>query len=266
MGAALVGLVVGIVVGLTSMGGGALLTPALIFLGIPASTAIGSDVLIASVTKFFGSGAYVLKREIHWRTVGSLALGSIPGALVGNRVLNAIPRASVDSFVVYGLGFVLLIAGSATLYRLTLKALPLTHPMPGTATIALMGFLTGFIVMVTSVGSGSLLMVMMLRFVPLPTRRLVGTDIVHALILSSLATFLHARSGRVDVALALSVLVGAIPGVLLGARMAGVLPEKGLRGAVAGILVFVGVVLVAKGPTHPKTMIAAPVIAAEMHH
>src|SRR4051812_621637 len=147
MGAALVGLIVGVVVGLTSMGGGALLTPALIFLGIPASTAIGSDVLIASVTKLFGSGAYVLKREVHWPTVGRLALGSIPGAFLGNRVLNAIPRAAVDSFVIYGLGVVLVLAGSATLYRLRMKALPPNGPMPAMATIALMGFLTGFIVM-----------------------------------------------------------------------------------------------------------------------
>jgi uncharacterized membrane protein YfcA len=277
--AAVLGAVVGIVVGLTSMGGGALLTPGLIFLGIPPSLAIGSDVLIASVTKLFGSGAYLLKREVHWPTVGRLALGSIPGALVGNRILNALPRSTIDSFVIYGLGFVLIVAGTITLLRLRSQAplLDLDTAMPPMVVIALMGFITGLLVTVTSVGSGSILIIMMMRSVPLPMKKLVGSDIVHALILSSVATFLHARAGRVDVHLALSVLIGAVPGVLVGARMAGVLPERSLRGAVAGTLVFVGSVLLARGPSkpHPTPVAAAtssmtatmnaPVIAAEIH-
>jgi uncharacterized membrane protein YfcA len=105
---------------------------------------------------------------------------------------------------------------------------------------------------------------------------MVGSDIVHALILSMFATLLHAHAGRVDVQLALSVLVGSVPGVLIGARLAGVLPERGLRGAVAGVLVVVGIVLLARGPSKSKPVMASahssagtgtggPVIAAEIH-
>ncbi len=264
--------------GLTSMGGGALLTPGLIFLGIPPSMAIGSDVLIASGTKIFGSGAYLLKREVHWPTVLRLSLGSIPGAILGNHILNGLPRSAIDGFVVYGLGFVLIFGGSLTLYRLRMKDLPADLAMPPTIVIALMGFLTGVLVTVTSVGSGSILLVLMMRVVPLPMKKMVGSDIVHALILSSIAALLHAHSGRVDVHLALSVLVGAIPGVLIGARLAGVLPERSLRGAVAGVLVVVGVVLLSRGASGTKPVMASahssatvavgtggPIIAAEMH-
>ena len=89
---ALVGLGVGVVVGLTSMGGGALLTPALVLVvGVPPSLAIGSDVLIASAIKLFGGGAYALRREVDWTTVRRLAVGSIPGALLGVGLLNLIP-------------------------------------------------------------------------------------------------------------------------------------------------------------------------------
>ena len=276
--AAAVGAVVGIVVGLTTMGGGALLTPALIFLGIPPSMAIGSDFLIASGTKLFGSGAYVMKRRVHWPTVGRLCLGSIPGAFVGDRILASVGRASLDSFVTYGLGTVLIIAGSATLYRLRMKGPRPDLAMPSTWVMVLLGFMTGVLVTGTSVGSGSLLIVFMIRLVPLPLNTLIGTDLLHALILTSLATVLHGIAGRVDVHLAASVLVGTIPGVLVGARLAGTLPERALRGAVAGVLVFVGFILLSRGTAgHPTPQVAAahsstvvssaagaPVIAAEI--
>jgi uncharacterized membrane protein YfcA len=204
-------------------------------------------VLIASVTKLFGSGAYVARREVSWPLVWKLALGSVPGALFGDQLLRLIPKTSIDLFVTYGLGFVLVLAGTLTLYRTWSRTPTPTGPMPSTILLASLGLLTGFLVTVTSVGSGSLLMVALVRFVPLPARKLVGSDIVHALILSSVATVLHAHSGRLDVHLALSVLVGSIPGVLIGARLAGVLPERSLRAAVAVILVFVGLVLFSRG-------------------
>lgn len=240
---ALVGLVVGIVVGLTSMGGGALLTPALVLgLGIPPSLAIGSDVLIASGMKLLGAGAYAARGFVHWPTVGRLAAGSVPGALLGVVTLNALPKALVDAAVGRALGVVLVLAGAATLARLLgRRGIAPTRPFPSARRTALLGLATGFLVATTSVGSGSLLVVVLSFFFPLSARTLVGTDLAHALILSSAATLGHLLSGRVDFALAGSVLVGAVPGVIIGARLASALPERALRGALALVLVGVGV-------------------------
>jgi uncharacterized membrane protein YfcA len=260
MGAAVVGLIVGLVVGLTSMGGGALLTPALVYvLGIPASTAIGSDVLIASLTKVFGGGAYALRREVHWSMVLRLATGSLPGALLGKKLLSLAPAGSVDGLIIYGLGIALVLAGLFTLQRLRMKTAEATGPMPHTAIIIGLGFLTGVIVTVTSVGSGSLLMVVLMRIVPLRLTKLVGTDLVHAIILSAFATVLHARTGWLNYSLAAQVLVGAIPGVLIGARLATVLPDRPLRAVLAVVLATIGITLLVQGPKRPAS--TAPVAA-----
>jgi uncharacterized membrane protein YfcA len=265
MAAALVGLVVGLVVGLTSMGGGALLTPALIYvLGVPPSMAVGSDVLIASLTKVFGGGAYALRKQVRWSLVGRLALGSIPGAIVGKQVLGLLPKGSVDGFIVYGLGGILLFAASFTMHRVMSRNVPLPKEMPSTPVIVLLGALTGMVVTVTSVGSGSLLIVALLRLVPLPLTTLVGTDLVHALLLSVVATILHARTGNVNSALAATVLVGAIPGVLLGSGLAKVIPERPMRGGLAVVLALIGVTLLVQGPNKPLPAPAATLAAAEV--
>lgn len=263
MAAALVGLVVGIVVGLTSMGGGALLTPALIYvLGVPPAMAVGSDVFIATLTKLIGGGAYALRKDVHWPIVGQLALGSIPGAIIGKNVLGLFHGGAVDRFIVYGLGGALILAAIFTVHRLLKKEDPdPKFPMPPMWLIVLFGFLTGFIVTVTSVGSGSLLMVALVRFVPIRLTRLVGTDLVHALILSAFATFLHSRTGWVDRDLAASVLVGSIPGVLIGARFARVMPNRPLRAVLATVLAIIGVALLIEGPKSPQSEPAGSNIA-----
>src|SRR5579872_3275460 len=104
---AVVGALVGIVVGLTSTGGGALLTPALLFLGVPPSLAVGSDVVVASGIKLFGGGAYALRREVDWPTVWKLAAGSVPGAVLGVLLLNRIPKEVLDHALRHVLGVAL---------------------------------------------------------------------------------------------------------------------------------------------------------------
>lgn len=237
----LVGAAVGIVVGLTSIGGGALLTPALVVgLGIPPSLAIGSDVLIASGMKLVGGGAYALRRQVHWPTVLRLASGSLPGAALGIVLLNRIPRIFLDTFVGRALGSVLIVAGAATVVRLALRDRVSPTRWPGWPQTAALGFATGVLVSVTSIGSGSLLLCALAFLYPLRAQTLVGTDLVHALLLSAAATIGHASAGRVNVELAASVLAGAVPGVLLGARLARVLSERTLRAALAVVLVGVG--------------------------
>ena len=239
--APLIGIVAGFVVGVTSTGGGALLTPALVLiLRVPPSLAVGSDVLIASVTKLFGGGSYALRGQVHWSTVGRLLTGSLPGAALGIFVLNRLPAGVREHALQRGLGVVLVLAGLATLVRLRFAARARPTTAPGRTWTAALGFVTGLLVSTTSIGSGSLLLCVLAFFFPLSAQTMVGTDLVHALILSAFATLGHLQAGRVDVLLAATVLAGSVPGVLLGARVAHVIPERALRTVLAVILIGLG--------------------------
>ncbi len=243
-----IGFIVGALVGATSTGGGALLTPALVLVArVPPSIAIGSDVLIAAGMKLFGGGFYAFRREVHWQTVGRLAAGSLPGAAVGITILNRLPGDQIEAWLTRALGCILILAGAALFLRVRLahRLRPTRMPSP-TTTIAL-GFLTGVLVSMTSVGSGSLLLCVLALGYPLAARTSVGTDLVHALLLSSAATLGHASAGRVDVALAGAVLAGGIPGVLAGARLATAVPERPLRASLAVVLFVLGIQLAVFG-------------------
>jgi uncharacterized membrane protein YfcA len=258
-----VGLVVGVVVGLTSTGGGALLTPALLLLGIPPSVAIGSDVLAASGMKLLGGGIYALRRQVHWQTVRRLAAGSAPGAVAGVLLLNQLSVASLDGALRRALGFALLLAASATLVRLKWTRRTTPQAMPSRAVTMLLGFVTGFLVSVTSVGSGSLLLCVLTVFFPLEPRTQVGTDLTHALILTAVATIGHWASGRVDAALSLAILAGGIPGVIAGARLAERVPGKALRAGLAAVLLAIGIQLEV-APAHARGPTAAPARLAQV--
>lgn len=237
----LIGLAAGFVVGMTSTGGGALLTPLLVLvLGVPPSIAIATDMVIAAVMKLVGGSFYALRGQVHWGTTLRLAIGSIPGSLMGVIFINALPAADLDLFLRSLLGYVLMAAGGATILRLVSgrRIQPATYPA-ALFTVAL-GLLIGFLVSVTSVGSGSLLLCVLTFFYPLSATTMVGTDLVHALLISSVAAGGHLLAGRVDLALAAVVLVGAVPGVLIGARIATAVPERVLRAAIAMLLVGLG--------------------------
>jgi uncharacterized protein len=238
---AVIGLVVGIVVGLTSTGGGALLTPALILvLGVPPGMAVGTDVLIASGMKLVGSGLYSRRGHVHVPTVLRLAAGSLPGAGVGLLLLRSVPPQALDGFLRAALGIALLLAGAATLFRLQRVDGPLATTTPKTPVTVALGFATGVLVSVTSIGSGSLLLCVLALFFPLSAPTMVGTDLAHALLLSTAATLGHLAAGRVDFVLAGGVLLGAIPGVWLGARFATSVPERTLRIGLAALLLLTG--------------------------
>jgi hypothetical protein len=256
-----------VVVGLTSTGGGALLTPALVLIvGIPPTIAIGSDVLIAAVMKLFGAAAYLRHGHVHLPTVLRLALGSLPGAACGVALLNLLPPGQVDAWLLRALSVVLLLAGGLTFWRLRRGA----HVAPpadaarlsSTPRTALLGFVVGVLVATTSVGSGSILLAVLALYAPLPAATLVGTDIAHALLLSATAAAGHLAAGRIDPGLVLRVLAGAIPGVLIGARLAVGVPERTLRAALATLLILIGASLGLTGA--PSRSHAAP-SAARSH-
>ena len=258
-GPSLIGLLVGLVVGATSTGGGALLTPALVLIArVPVATAIGSDVLIASGMKLFGGGIYALRGEVHWQTVGRLASGSVAGAVAGIWLLNRIPAAAIDAWLAPALGIVLIAAGGAIILRLTAGPDSRPRHAPRRHVTVLVGLATGLLVSMTSIGSGSILLCVLALYYPLSATTIVGTDLVHALVVSSVATVGHSLAGRVDVALAAAVLVGAVPGVMVGARIATAIPERMLRAGLAAVLIAIGLqmAIFATPPAHAET--AAP--------
>ena len=259
--ATIVGAVVGVLVGLTATGGGALLTPALVLgLGVPPSVAIGSDVLIASVMKLAAGGAYAARRAVHWSTVRRLAAGSVPGALLGAALVGLLPDPWRDAVLVRAIGVAVTLAGFATLWRLLRPAAAAPTRTPGPVSTALLGLAIGVLVGATSVGSGSVLMAVLVTAWPLPAATLVGTDLIHALLLSSAATLGHLAGGRVDFGLAATVLVGGLPGAWLGARLAASVPERALRGGLAAVLVIAGTTL-AIGGTSRAARAATPTMS-----
>jgi len=240
--AALVGAAVGLLVGLTSMGAGALLTPALVLLlGVPPRIAVGSDVLIAGVMKLFGGGAYAVRRAVHWPTVLRLLIGSLPGALAGLWILRLVPEGTLDTLIARLLGIAMLASGAVSLVRYLRRMPDEAASSPGPVGTAVIGFATGLLVSITTVGSGSILIFVLARFFPLKARQLVGTDLAHAFLLSVVAAAGHGFAGRLDFALAAAVLAGAIPGVIVGALLSGRIPERALRTALATIVFTVGV-------------------------
>lgn len=237
---ALTGAAIGVVVGMTSTGGGALLTPALVLLlGVPARIAIGSDVLIAAVIKLVGSGFYVARGAVHWETVRRLAYGSIPGALAGLAVLARLPFDRMDDLLKQAVGATLVLVGIVSVFHL-IRGPRVADSMPSPARTVAVGFVIGLLVSTTSIGSGSLLLAAFVLWFPFAPAKMVGTDLVHALLLSSVAAAGHFYAGRVDVALSANVLAGAIPGVIAGANLAVLMPQRALRGCLAAILMAIG--------------------------
>jgi uncharacterized protein len=240
---AILGALVGLIVGLTSAGGASLLTPALVLvLGVPVRVAVGSDVLIAAVVKLVGGGFYIARGAVDWPVVRRLAAGSIPGVLVGLTLLSRIPAAAIDHLLRQALGATLVVVGFVTVFHLVRPVRP-APPMPSRRVTAAIGFTIGLLLAMTSVGSGSLLMAGLVLWFPMGASTMVGTDLVHALILSSVAGAGHYMAGRVDLSLSANVLMGAIPGVILGANLAAVVPQRVLRGCLAAMLVAVGLQL-----------------------
>jgi len=250
---ALSGLLVGLLVGQTGVGGGSLMTPLLVLLfGIHPATAVGTDLLYASATKTVGSVVHGANRNVDWRLVGRLAMGSLPATAV---TLFAVSRFDVTSAAAshalsLALGAVLVVTsmGLALRQRLLLwlgRYLDGISPRRTAQLTVLTGAILGAAVSVTSVGAGAIGVTAMIALYPrLPTRTVIGSDIAHAVPLTLLAGFGHFIMGSVDLHLIALLLSGSIPGVLVGSILVSVLPEYVTRAMLATVLAIVGVRLV----------------------
>jgi uncharacterized membrane protein YfcA len=245
------GFVVGVVVGLTGVGGGALMTPLLVLLfGIHPATAVGTDLLHAAVTKAGGTYVHARYGRVDWRITGLLAAGSIPAAIltvVGlRRFAGGLGGSRIITLV---LGCALVLTACALALRPYVRRLSRKQEVPAPrrpVLTAAAGVVLGFIVTISSVGAGALgVTALFLLYPQLKTSRIVGSDLAHAVPLTLVAGLGHWMFGSVDFHLLLSLLVGSLPGIYIGSHFAGRIPETLLRCILAAILLLIGVKLIA---------------------
>jgi uncharacterized protein len=251
-GIALAGFIVGIVVGLTGMGGGALMTPILVLgFGIEPLAAVSSDLVAAVVMKPIGGGIHFRRGTVHTGLVKWLALGSVPGALLGSYFISHL-SGDVGDTIKTVLGIVLLIAAAAMVVRSYLSSRrpvgvegdQARHvPVRRAATLAV-GLVGGTIVGMTSVGSGSLMIVaLMLLYPTLSSRELVGTDLVQAVPLVLAAAIGHLLWGEFELGITSSLLIGSVPGVIIGAHISSRAPDQFIRPLLVLVLALTGLKL-----------------------
>jgi uncharacterized membrane protein YfcA len=250
------GLLVGLLVGITGVGGGSLMTPLLVFLfGFAPKTAIGTDLLFAALTKTGGTLVHHNKhRSVEWKIVGLLALGSLPAAITVIYLLSHVftKDEAVTKLMTTTLGFTLILTACSLIFRTYFSKRPhevaiqrKTHHerfgrWQNPLTI-LTGLVLGILVTLTSVGAGALGTIVLLFLYPrLPTVRIVGTDLAHAIPLTAVGGFGHWWMGNVDFTLLTSLLIGSLPGIYVGSYFSAKIPEKVLRPLLAMVLMLVG--------------------------
>ena len=242
----LVGFVVGVLIGLSGVGGGVLLLPVLIFgLKVPAIMAVGSDALFNFFTKIPASLLHLKKGTVRRKVVLALSAGSIPGSIAGVNLLMYIRHLygdGVNSFIKSAVGVLLIVIPLLLLFQKRIEESVANRPptMKGFIGMAGIGLLAGFLVGMTSVGSGSMIMMLLLLFYSFPPKVNVGTDIVHAVVLTGVTGLMHFRLGNVDPGLVVSLLIGSIPGGLVGSHLATRMPMLWLRRILCTLLLITG--------------------------
>jgi uncharacterized membrane protein YfcA len=268
------GLLVGTIVGLTGMGGGALMTPMLVFFfGADPLTAISSDLVASVVMKPAGALVHLRRQTVNLPLVGWLSLGSVPSAFLGAWFVSQQPRgADLDTTLKTLIGLALLLAAAGlvlrALYQMVRNRLPLGEgpaPMTRPAVVVrpiptiLLGAIAGFMVGVTSVGSGSVIIVALLIIYPrLKASSLVGTDLTQAIPLVTSAAIGHLLFGSFSFAVTASLLIGAVPGAFLGAQVSSRAPGGLIRRALAVLLLASGLRLLGM----PTEWVLAVAVAA----
>ncbi len=242
----LIGFVVGTLIGMTGLGGGVLLLPVLIFgLRVPPILAVGSDALFNFFTKIGSGWMHLSHGTVRRRVVLALAVGSIPGSILGVSLLVHLRNlygSGVNHFITTAVGILLIVVPVLLFFQKQIEEHVTTRPptMKSFAGMSAIGLLAGFLVGMTSVGSGSIIMMLLLMFYSYSPRVMVGTDIVHAVALTGVTSLLHFRFGNVDLSLVGALLVGSIPGGLLGSHLSTRVPLPWLRRMLCTLLLATG--------------------------
>ena len=232
------------------------MSPFLLAIGLPAPTAVGTDLVYATVTKLFGSVQHYRQRSVNLQLVGFLALGSVPAGLLGVATVNWLKGSlnpdSVGTVLTAAIGAVVILAGVSLAVRDFIPQRPEKQGRGGwdgkspmsfrrrALTISL-GAVGGYLVGLTSIGSGTMIAIVLLMLYPLSPAVIVGTDVAHALVLSFVVGLVHAISGNVDFSVAGTLLLGGAPGALIGSRLTKLVPGRPLRLLLAVMLICVGV-------------------------
>lgn len=240
------GLVVGTLVGMTGVGAGSLVTPALALSGVPPAVAVGTDLAYAAVSKSFGALVHGLQRTLDLRIAALLAAGSVPAAAIVITVLAASGVHAYSGAIALALAVALVLTAIALLVgRARVAAFAARYearlaPLRDVLTVAA-GAVLGLLVTLSSVGAGALGAVLLLALYPsMPAARVAGVDIAHAVPLTLVAGLGHLWLGTVDLALAANLLLGSVPGIIAGSLLAGNLPETLVRRLLALVLLYAG--------------------------
>lgn len=250
-GFTIAGLVVGFIVGMTGVGGGSLMTPILLWFGINPATAVGTDLLYAAITKASGVWVHGKQKNIDWAITGWLALGSVPAAAATLWFLSTLhtDTAALNAVIKQGLAVVLILTALAILFKSKLQAFASKHAgdryhLSGRSLnilTVITGVVLGVMVSLTSIGAGALGTVALFLLYPyLVTRRLVGTEIAHAVPLTLVAGLGHASMGNMDWSLLGYLLLGSLPGIYIGSHLTGKISDAVLRPCLAGMLLLIG--------------------------
>lgn len=251
----LFGLLIGFLVGLTGVGGGSLMTPFLLASGIPAPTAVGTDLVFATLTKTAGSLQHYFQKSVQLQVAIYLGMGSIPASLFGVGTLEWLKRAfdpeQLDAIMTNVIAATLMLVGASLIFRTFMpeEAGKKEGVWDGKRPMSfrrrkytiLFGAMGGYLVGLTSIGSGSIMAIILLLLYPLSPAMVVGTDIAHATVLSLVTGLAHMAGGNVNFGLAGMLLLGGIPGVLAGSRLAPRIPGRPLKILLAFAIVFVGI-------------------------
>lgn len=250
---------VGFLVGMTGMGGGSLMTPLLVLVfGIKPTTAIGTDIFYAAVTKSAGTWRHLKLKTVNLPLVYWMAVGSVPSAIAGVWFLGYLKRQlgdNLDETVFAILAGCLLVVGAATLLRGLFLADKIQerddfemHTRHKVAAVGI-GATTGFVIGLSSAGSGTLIGIMLIAVYRLTPKKVVGTDVVHAAILLWAASLAHIVGGNVDFGLAANIMVGSVPGVIVGSNLSVKWPQGALRYVLGFVLIAAGVTIMNKANT-----------------
>jgi len=243
------GFAVGAIVGVTGVGGGSLMTPLLVLMfGVSPTTAVGTDLLYASITKSGGAWVHAKRGGVDWRLVRLLASGSIPASLVTIAAIHfmAVDTEALGYVITHSLGAALILTALSIVFRDRIRLWADKRLGFGTTGapdywIVVTGVTLGLLVTISSVGAGAVGVTALMLLAPaLPTSRIVGSDIAHAVPLTLVAGLGHASTGSVDWMLLGSLLVGSLPGIWIGSHISHRLPERALRGMLATLLVLIG--------------------------
>lgn len=239
----ILGFVVGVVVGITGIGGGVLMAPSLILLGVEPVIVIGTDLLYAAITKGLGAYFHNKKGNVNKNIALKLFFGSFPAIILGGIILRVVNRGEINSLLTIMLSIILILTSIINLK----KEFFYSYRKKCSSKILLFfGFIVGLVVQFTSIGSGVLITFALMNFTDLSSREIIGTSLFYGLLLTFFSSLNYMSLGNVDYMLALLLILGTVPGVYLGSIINSKIKPKNLRKIISIMILIVGIIILVK--------------------